>query len=85
MNEYKIVLVLEGDPERVEAVKVKCNNLPCAIQKAIVLAGQKTRISGWKYRSHRLVAKAWEKDYLTQAMIAREYARTGRIPAGVRV
>lgn len=85
MNEYKIVLGLEGDPERVETVKVKCNNLPCAIQKAIVLVGQKTRVSGWKYRSHKLVAKAWEKDYLTQSMIAREYARTGHVPAGVRV
>ena len=85
MNEYKIVLGLEDDPERVETVKVKCNNLPSAIQKAVVLVGQKTRVSGWKYRSHQLVAKAWEKDYLTQAMIAREYARKGHVPAGVRV
>lgn len=85
MNEYRITLYLADEPETVETVKVKCNNLHYAIQKAVILVMQKTRKKGWKYRSHQLVSKAWEKDILTQSMIAREYARTGRVPAGARV
>ena len=69
MNEYEIILFLETDPGRTEAVRVKCNNVPCAVRKAVVLALQKTRVKGWRYRSHRLVARGWEKDVLAQAGI----------------
>ena len=71
MNEYKVVLVLKDDPTVSETVKVKCNNVPCAVQKAIILAQQKTRKKGWKYRSHRLVARAWDSVGVSQAEIIR--------------
>lgn len=82
MNEYKIVLVLKEDPAVRETIKVKCNNVPCAIQKAVVLAIQKTRRSGWVYKSHRLVARSWEQDVpLTQYEIQKRIARGTRLPA----
>ena len=60
MNEYRIVLKLEDDPQVTETVKVKSNNLPCAIQKAIVLAIQKTHKAGWRYHTHKLEKRAWD-------------------------
>lgn len=76
MNEYKIVLTLKEDPMVRETIKVKCNNVPCAVQKAIVLATQKTRKLGWVYESHRLVSRSWEQDIpLTQQEIQRRIAR----------
>lgn len=79
MNEYKVVLVLKDDPTVSETVKVKCNNVPCAVQKAVVLAIQKTRKTGWVYKSHRLVTRSWEQDIaLTQ------YEREKRIVRGLR-
>ncbi len=76
MNEYKIVLELKEDSTVRETVKVKCNNVPCAVQKAIVLATQKTRKTGWVYKSHRLVMRSWERDIpLTQQEIQKRIAR----------
>ena len=76
MNEYKIVLVLKDDPKVCETLKVKCNNVPCAVQKAVVLAIQKTRKTGWVYRSHRLVTRSWEQDVpLTQYELQKQLAR----------
>ena len=80
MNEYRIDLYLESDPSATESIKVKCNNVPCAVQKAIILAQQKTRKKGWKYRSHRLVARAWDSVGVSQAEIIRQAMRTGRFP-----
>ena len=80
MNEYRIDLYLESDPSATESIKVKCNTVPCAVQKAIILAQQKTRKKGWKYRSHRLVARAWDSVGVSQAEIIRQAMRTGRFP-----
>ena len=80
MNEYRIDLYLESNSSTTESIKVKCNNVPCAVQKAIILAQQKTRMKGWKYRSHRLVARARDAPGVSQAEIIRQAMRTGRLP-----
>ncbi len=78
MNEYEITMKLEDG--RTEKVVVSCNNLPCAIEKSVKTLVLRTRKSGWKYDSHRLVKKA-EQDFANTPR-AKERAAAKRIAQG---
>lgn len=84
MNEYRIVLRQKDDPSTMETVRVKCNNLQCAIEKAVVLVMQKTRRKGWRYHTHRLEKRAWDDPLnVSAALRQREIARRMAMHGGV--